>query len=117
MILLYAYISDAISRTWALNFRQALLIISSACLLSALAYYTQKLSEYGHTLYERVLGFRHFIITAEKDWLEEMANDTPEYFYKVLPYALVLGVSRVWIGKFAKTITAPPEWYEAQPGT
>ncbi|MBN2877999.1 MAG: DUF2207 domain-containing protein [Clostridia bacterium] len=116
LVLLYASIADIISRTWALNLRQTLLIISSSCLLAGLAYYTQKLSEYGHTLYERVLGFRHFIITAEKDWLEELANDTPEYFYKVLPYALVLGVSRVWIGKFAKAITAPPEWYDSEAG-
>ena len=113
LVLLYAFLSAKIIHPWVLNFRQIIAMLASACTLNAISYYTLKLSDYGHKLYERVIGFRHFLMTAEKEWLEELAKDTPEFFYSMLPYALVLGVSRIWIGKFAKAIKTPPEWYES----
>ncbi len=86
-------------------------------ILLIIAYYTQQMTEYGHKELERVLGFRHFMMVAEKDWIDRLAKDDPKFFYDRLPYALVLGVSRVWIGKFADTITAPPEWYTSSTNT
>ena len=94
-----------------LSFEHATLMYFGSLFLVVLAYYTQQMTEYGHDQYERVLGFRHFMVTAEKDWLERLAKDDPEFFYDRLPYALVLGVSRVWIGKFADAVVAPPLWY------
>ncbi len=112
-VLLYSYIFSITARPWVMSFQEILFIIVSACVLIIIAFYTKKLSDYGHELFERVLGFRHFLLTAEKDWIEELAMDTPEYFYNMLPYALVLGVSSVWIGKFAKSVQVPPDWYQS----
>lgn len=108
---LYWFISLNALNTWMLDVMQIAAILLSSCILVVISFYTQKLSQKGHGIFERVLGFRHFLNTAEKDWIEELAEDTPEYFYNMLPYALVLGVSNVWIGKFAKSVQAPPEWY------
>lgn len=59
----------------------------------------------------RINGFKHFLSTAEKDKLEELVEEDPKYFYKILPYTYVLGVSSVWIKKFETLIKEPPEWY------
>ncbi len=109
----YVYIFTLLSHPWVLDTYQIILMLLSSCLILAVSFHTQKLSDYGHETFERVLGFRHFLATAEKEWMEELAEDNPEYFYDMLPYALVLGVSDIWIGKFSQLITSPPEWYSS----
>jgi uncharacterized membrane protein YgcG len=59
----------------------------------------------------RILGLKHFIDVAEKDRLEMLVNDDPEYFYKILPYAFVLNVSDVWSKKFESIAVPQPSWY------
>lgn len=59
----------------------------------------------------KILGLRRFIETAEKQRLEALANDNPQLFFDVLPYAYVLGVCDVWIKKFETIEVLPPVWY------
>lgn len=108
----YGYVIDLLRHDFMYSLSQLAIMMGSAILLVIISFYTQRLSAYGHSIYERVLGFRHFLITAEKSWLDTLAEDDPEFFYSRLPYALVLGVSRAWIGKFAASVSAPPTWYE-----
>lgn len=65
--------------------------------------------EYSDKL-NHILGFRNFILYAEKDRLEKMLEDDPQFYYHVLPYAQVLGVSDIWEEKFAALTVAPPVW-------
>lgn len=58
----------------------------------------------------QIVGFKNFILYAEKDRLEKMVADNPQLYYGILPYAQVLGVSDVWEEKFAKITIAPPAW-------
>lgn len=74
------------------------------------AFITQR-SSYGQQILERTVGFKQFLLTAEKDKLEALLEETPSYFYDILPYALVLGVSDKWAGKFDQMIHEPPQWY------
>ena len=39
-----------------------------------------------------------------------MLEYEPQLYYKVLPYAQVLGVSNVWEEKFEKITLQPPQW-------
>lgn len=57
-----------------------------------------------------MLGFREFIRLAEKDRLEMMLAEDPEYYYNILPYAQVLGVSDIWEEKFKDIKMDPPAW-------
>ena len=116
VVLIAWLIVIGIASETSLSFEHASLMFFGAIFLVIISYFTQQMTEYGHEKYERVLGFRHFMLTAEKDWLERLANDDPEFFYDRLPYALVLGVSRVWIGKFANSVAAPPSWYSGTGG-
>ena len=60
----------------------------------------------------RLLGFREFIETAEKPRLEQLQSDDPDYFYKVLPYAMVFGLSDEWAEHFKDISLEQPDWYE-----
>ena len=111
LVLIAWFIIVAIGSETHLEFEHSTLMYFGSLFLVMMSYYTQQMTEYGHEQYERVLGFRHFLLTAEKDWLERLAKDDPEFFYDRLPYAMVLGVSKVWIGKFASAVTEPPSWY------
>lgn len=44
----------------------------------------------------RLAGLRDFIETAELDRMKVMAEEHPEMFYHILPYASVLGVSDIF---------------------
>lgn len=67
----------------------------------------------GRLMKGKLLGLKKFIEVAEKDRLEKMAADNPQYFYKILPYAYVLGVSKVWIKQFEGIAVPPPEWADS----
>ena len=60
----------------------------------------------------QVLGFKDFIVVTEEEKIKFMLENDPELYYKVLPYAQVLGVTDEWIDKFRRLTMPPPTWYE-----
>ena len=64
----------------------------------------------------RVLGFRDFIRTAELDKLNELVEEDPQYFYHIMPYAYVFGLSNKWIKKFEDIPVIAPNWYRGTRG-
>ena len=63
-----------------------------------------------------LLGLRNFILLAEKDRIEALANENPTVFYDVLPFAYVLGVSDVYMEKFKDVPIAKPQWLSSPDG-
>ncbi len=80
----------------------SLVFTSSASLLMRSASYTEKLND--------IIGFKNFIQLAEKDQLEMMLEEDPQFYYHILPYAQVLGVTDKWEEKFADITIQPPQW-------
>lgn len=78
------------------------IVILSTTIISRTEAYTEKLNH--------IVGFRDFIKYAEKDKLEALLEGNPQYYYQVLPYAIVLGVSDIWEDKFAALTVPPPTW-------
>ena len=78
------------------------IIILSTLIISRTPAYTEKLND--------IVGFREFILTVEKEKLEMMLEQNPEFYYHILPYAIVLGVSDIWADKFKALTIAPPSW-------
>ena len=70
-----------------------------------------KRTELGAKLLGEIKGFRRFLVLAEKPKLEALVEENPNYFYDILPYTYVLGVSNKWIKKFESLIVTPPCWY------
>lgn len=58
-----------------------------------------------------LLGFREFIKTAEVPMLKAMVDENPEYFYEVLPFAMVFGLTDKWYEHFATIKISDPDWY------
>ena len=66
---------------------------------------------YGNEMLGKIKGFRNFLETAEKPKLEELVMQNPSYFYNILPFTYVLGVSDKWIKKFETISLQAPDWY------
>ena len=63
---------------------------------------TKRKTDYAADMQAKINGFKNYLNLAEKDQLEQEVNKNPHYFYDILPYAYVLGVSKKWIDKFEK---------------
>lgn len=91
--------------------RNTLLAASLAAVL--LRPFIRRKTPWGHAVTERILGFRQFMMDAERDRIERLMDENPEYFYDVLPYAIALGVTRRWASKFEGLLREPPSWYRS----
>ena len=59
----------------------------------------------------KIRGYKNFLQVAEKDRMEQLAEEDPSYFYKNLAFAFALGVTSVYAKHFAGLAQQPPEWY------
>ena len=71
----------------------------------------EKRTDYGVEVLGKILGFKHFLETAEKEQLEAMVEKDPDYFYNILPYTYVLDISNNWIKRFEDLALKVPDWY------
>ncbi|OPL08326.1 MAG: hypothetical protein AVO33_11360 [delta proteobacterium ML8_F1] len=89
-----------------------LLAVASAFILLFMTPYMKLRTAFGDDILAKILGFRNFIENAEKDRIHALAEEDPTYFYRVLPYAMVLGVTDIWARRFESMVTEAPGWYE-----
>lgn len=71
----------------------------------------KKRTQYGSQLLGKINGFKRFLETAEKETLEAEVAKNPTYFYDILPFTYVLGVSDIWMKKFENIQIKSPDWY------
>lgn len=65
-------------------------------------------------IFGKVLGFRNFIATAEYQRLKALSDENPEYYYNIMPYAMVMGLSVAWAKKFENLQVKEPDWYDGK---
>ncbi|GAB6096031.1 hypothetical protein JCM14469_22840 [Desulfatiferula olefinivorans] len=92
---------------------QYLAALCATVLSSFFIHLMPKRTPYGDSILSRVLGFREFIEKAEKAKLELMFEADPQYYYHILPYAIVLRSSSKWSAHFEGMAVPPPTWYGA----
>ncbi|MCQ2545337.1 MAG: DUF2207 domain-containing protein [Clostridia bacterium] len=73
--------------------------------------YYEKYSENAIKYMGKILGLREFIKTAELDQLNALVEENPEYYYDILPYAYVLGLTDKWAKKFENIPIPTPNWF------
>lgn len=61
-------------------------------------------------------GLRDFIETAELDRMQVIAQDSPQLFYHILPFAYVFGLSDILLDKMKELSLPSPDWYETRSG-
>lgn len=84
-------------------------IIAAAAFI--LSFFIRKRTDKGHELLQKITGFKMFLEKAEKARLEALVDENPSYYYDILPYAYVLGVSDAWTKNFEGIVMEPPRWY------
>ena len=70
-------------------------IIKYICIILGIIFlvFNKKRNSEATRYYNRINGFKNYIEFVEKDKLESLVMENPNYFYDILPYAYVLGVS------------------------
>lgn len=71
----------------------------------------------GNDMLGKLRGFKMFLETAEKERLEAMVEENPHYFYEILPYTYVFGISDTWMEKFESITIEKPDWYRSHYNT
>ena len=94
-------------------------IIGIICLIGMILFSSlmPKRTKYGIEILGKIKGFKTFLETVEKEKLETIISDNPNYFYDILPYTYVLGISDKWIKKFESITLMPPYWYNSSYNT
>ena len=69
-------------------------------------------SDYRVEMMGKIKGFREFIKKAELDRINKLVEQDPDYFYRILPYAYVFGLTDKWAKHFETLAQQPPEWYD-----
>jgi uncharacterized membrane protein YgcG len=81
--------------------------------MAVLLLHMPKRTDFYNDMLGKLRGFRNFLVHAEKPKLEELVLQDPAYFYNILPFTYVLGVSDKWIKQFETIAIKPPSWYES----
>lgn len=100
-----------------------ILAISSSVLFIALM---RRRSHAGVKAYENIKGLKLYMNTAEKDRMKMMESvdrpyaepaHTVEFFEKLLPFAVALGVEKSWAKQFENIYREAPSWYSGSYGS
>ncbi len=79
-----------------INYAVALAAVFGVVIAGSILSFTEEQAKY----YGRVIGFRNFILNCEKEKMDLLIKDNPEYFYDILPYAYVFGITDEFIERF-----------------
>lgn len=91
----------------------------SAGIYGIFAWLMPQVTRAGALAKEHILGLKEYLQIAEKNRIEfhNAPEKNPALFEKLLPAAMVLGVTALWAKEFADIAIQPPEWYSGPIGT
>lgn len=69
-------------------------------------------SAYRSALWKELSAFRNFIRKGEKGTLERFLGFDPDYYYRIFPYAVALGLASCWEKNFRSIRNRQPFWYQ-----
>ncbi len=104
LLFIFAFASHVMTR-WEKVFLSAFIFLTCFVTLGVIS----RKESYVETL-GQILGFKDFILYTEADKIKVMLEENPTLYYKVLPYAQVLGVTDEWTDKFKGILLEPPKW-------
>ena len=88
-------------------------VILSGLVVLAFSFVMPATTREGARVRRRVEGLEEYIRRAEKEEIEyrQAPERSPELFERLLPYAVALDVSDVWVEQFQGILERPPDWY------
>nr|MBP3598110.1 DUF2207 domain-containing protein [Eubacterium sp.] len=91
-----------------------LLVYALCMVITFLEVHMSKRNPYGTKMLGRVLGFKEYLETTPKEEVEAMVAENPQYYYDILPYTYVFGISKKWMSKFEAMAMKAPKWYRGK---
>lgn len=85
--------------------------VLSGIIIGLFGWFMRKKTEKGTELLQKLLGFKEFLKSVEKDRLREFLKQDKNYFDKILPFAIVFGIADTWQDKLEGLDIPPPKWY------
>lgn len=70
-----------------------------------------KMSDEGEQMYLQIHRFKNFLKSDSTQNVDKLLQDDPNYFEKMLPYAVAFGLDNTFNQKFEHTEIDPPSWY------
>ncbi len=88
-------------------------LVLSGILVIVFGVHMPKMTAEGARACRDVRGLEEYIRRAEKAEMEfrDAPEKTPELFSELLPYAVALDVSELWVKQFEGLLAQPPAWY------
>lgn len=74
--------------------------------------FLKKRTDEAQKLYGRMLGFKRFISLAKLPEMELILKDNHDYYYDVLPYSMIMGLSKKLDKQMRNLSVAVPDWAE-----
>lgn len=93
------------------NLWMGIALVTTSLLIILFGILMKKKSKKGTEIYYKLLGFKEFIQTVEEDRLATFLKQDPNYFDKVLPFAIVFNMADNWKDKLKGLDIPPPSWY------
>ena len=87
-------------------------LLLAGAIISFIGLHMPRKTEKGVEMYKRVLGFKEFIERVEEDRLKRMMEEDPNKLERIIPYAIVLGIEKIWIEKISKVLNYIPDWIQ-----
>ena len=94
----------------SIDLPQTILSVGACTLMTFFGAITDRRTKYGDEVLEGILGYREFIDKVEIDQLKMMIESDPDFYYKTLSYAVVLGLEDKWAKKFKDIPLQQPDW-------
>lgn len=105
------FIALMVTTQYTLSYIAVPIALLSINLLSLFSIITTQRSAYGVEMLELILGLRDFIEKVELDELKRMIEKEPQFYYRILSFAIVLGLEKKWAKKFSSFTLESPSWY------
>ncbi|MBQ2325452.1 MAG: DUF2207 domain-containing protein, partial [Clostridia bacterium] len=77
-------------------------IVLSQWVAGALAFYGGRRTDTGKLEFARILGLRRYLSSVSREELNRITDNDPEYFHNLAPYALALGLDKIFGRRFGK---------------
>ena len=88
-------------------------MLFAAATVLVFAFFMPAMTREGARARARVEGLEEYVRRAEKAEMEfaNAPEKNPELFDRLLPYAVALDVTELWMEQFEGILTRPPDWY------
>lgn len=98
---------------WLGRWPLAVSLLASAAIVALFARWMPVPTRRGAAMRDKLLGLREYIRRAESDELafRHAPEKTPELFDEILPWAIALDVSDLWLAEFRALLPETPPWY------